>query len=157
MKKFTKEEIENGKRYFKSQEFPEVDVVLGDRSFSYFLIPQSQEPNLTNFVLRMTGDPDDGYVLGISDNVDERFRQYAVAHEYIEFTEIGIDTPERCTRALEEELNLVPSEIKQDYIKMRQDFFKDLISYCTKQPQFYTQNDLDQFQHNVDTLDKLII
>src|SRR3989338_2835214 len=127
MLKFTKEEIEGARSYFRNQGFQEVDVHLGNRKFSYFVVPQSQEPNLLNFVIRLSGELNDGYVLGVSDNVDESHRQYAVAHEYIEFAELGIDTPNRCVRALEEELQLFPEDIKPDYIRMRRDFFKDLI------------------------------
>ncbi|PIN81329.1 hypothetical protein COV13_01665 [Candidatus Woesearchaeota archaeon CG10_big_fil_rev_8_21_14_0_10_32_9] len=156
MKKFTKDEIEGARTYFKNQGFQEMDVSLGSWKFSYFVVPQSLEPNLNNFVLRLTGESNEGYVLGISDSVEERFRQYAVAHEFIEFTEIGIDSPNRCVRALEEELNLVPKDIKPAYVKMRRDFFRDLISYCSEQPQFYTPNDLAQFKNNLERLEELV-
>ncbi|MBW2987844.1 hypothetical protein KY336_04815, partial [Candidatus Woesearchaeota archaeon] len=95
-----------------------------------------------------------GYVFGISDNVRKDFRQYAVAHEYIEFTEIGMDTPDRCVKALEEELKLVPEEIKPEYIAMRRRFFKNLIDYCALKPD-YTQGDLEEFRKSLNRLDEL--
>jgi len=159
MKQFSKEEIEGARAYFLGQEFPEVKVELGERRFNYFVIPQSQEPNLPNFVLRMTGKPENGYVLGISNNVRREFRKYAVAHEFIEFiefTEIGLDTPHRCTRALTEELTLVPKVILHDYAKMRGQFFRDLVDYCSKQPEFYTAADIKQFEKNAKTLESLL-
>ena len=156
MKKFTKEEIEGTRNYFRSQRFKEVEVALGDRRFSYFVVPQSLEPNLPDFVIRLTGEPSDGYVLGISDSIKERHRQYAVAHEFIEFNELGIDSPDRCIRALEEELKLVPAHEKPDYVSMRRDFFKNLIPYCSRQPQFYTESDLAQFRQNLARLEELV-
>ena len=129
MRKFTKDQIEGARTHFRSREFQEVEVTLDNRTFSYFVVPQSEEPNLPDFVIRLTGESDDGYVLGISDSVDERYRQYAVSHEFIEFVETGIDTPDRCIGALEEELKLVPEDIKPDYIRMRRDFFRNLIPY----------------------------
>ncbi len=155
MKKFTKAEI-NGARTSFEKGFEKVSVTLGERDFSYFVLPQSLEEKLPDFVIRCTGEPSDGYVLGISDSVDERFRQYAVAHEYIEFTEIGIDAPDRCVRALEEELKLVPDNIKPDYIPMRRDFFAQLIQYCSSQPELYTSADIAEFQKTLTRLEELV-
>ena|SRR3989344_2247725 len=134
--------------------YQEREVSLGNRTFRYFVIPQ--EPRLPHFVLRMTGDNSDGHVLGIADSVDERYRPYAVAHEFIEFTEIGIEEPERCIRALEEEIELVPENIRKSYLSMRRDFFRDLIGYCSQQPEHYTQYDLEQFRQNFIRLEELL-
>ena len=46
MKSFTKEEIEKARAYFRSNNFEEVNVTLDNRTFSYFVIPQSIEPKL---------------------------------------------------------------------------------------------------------------
>jgi hypothetical protein len=156
MKKFAKEEIEGTREYFRSQGFEEVPVTLGARSFSYFVLPQSLEPNLKDFVFRCTGDAGDGHLFGISASVYERCRQYAVAHEYIEFTEIGMDTPDRCVKALEEEMKLVPDDLKPEYVRMRRDFFRDLIDYCAKQPEHYTESDLREFRQSLDRLEELV-
>ncbi|NQU98441.1 hypothetical protein HQ533_03155 [Candidatus Woesearchaeota archaeon] len=156
MKSFSKDEIEGTRNFFRNKNFQEVDVSLGDRTFSYFVVPQSQEPNLVNFVVRLTGKPEDGYVLGISDSVDSRYRQYAVVHEFIEFVEIGINTKDRCVKALDEELKLVPEDLKPDYIRMRAEFFRNLIPFCSKQPEFYTNDDLNQFRKNLAKLEELV-
>ncbi|MEK6892656.1 MAG: hypothetical protein AABX07_00465 [Nanoarchaeota archaeon] len=155
MKKFTKAEIEGARNYFRKQEFQEAEATLGARRFSYFIIPHSIEPNLPNFVVRLTGEPSDGYVLGISDEVNEKYRPYALVHEFIEFVETKADVQNKCRRALEEELKLVPEELKSDYLKMRRDFFRALIPYCRKQPESYTANDLSQFEQNLKTLEAL--
>jgi hypothetical protein len=154
MQKFSKEDIDGTRNYFRDQGFEEVQVELGSRKFSYFVMPQSLEPNLENFVYRATGEKGAGYVFGISDNVREDFRQYAVAHEFIEFTEIGMDTPDRCVKALEEELKLVPEDIKPEYIAMRRKFFKELIDYCGLRPE-YTQGDLEEFRNSLNRLEEL--
>ena len=156
MKKFTKAEINGARAYFKSKGYQEVNASLGNIQFSYFVVPQAIEKDLPDFVIRLTGEPDDGCVFGISDSVDERYRQYAVAHEVIEFTEIGIGTPDRCTKALDEELKLVPDEIKQDYAKMRMEFFRNLIQYCSKQPALYNESDLNQFKKNAARLEETV-
>ena len=156
MKFFTKAEITGTRAYFEREGFEEVQVNLGEREFSYFVVPQSLELGLPNFVMLMTGDPDDGYVLGISDSVDPVHRQYAVAHEYIEFVETQADVPNRCTMALDEELRLVPDAIKPGYVAMRLQFFTDLIGYCSGQPELYTEDDIGQFRENAAKLESLM-
>jgi len=156
MKKFTKQEIYGARKYFKGRKFQEVDVNLGNRSFSYFVMPQILAPELPDFVFRCTGNPGDGYVFGISDSVAEQYRQYAVAHEFIEFTEIGMETPNRCVKALEEELKLVPEEIKPDYLRMRKTFFDTLIKYCAKHTEDYTENDMREFKQTLSRLEQLV-
>ncbi|MDD9953848.1 MAG: hypothetical protein OXR66_05945 [Candidatus Woesearchaeota archaeon] len=155
MKKFTKADIDGTRDYFRSQKFDEVEVTLGERTFTYFVLPQEMEPALPNFVFRSTGNLNDGYVFGISDSVPVEFRKYAVAHEYIEFAEIGIEEQDRCVRALTEELQLVPSDIKSAYIHLRAKFFRDLVSYCEGK-QGFTENDIAQFRENQATLEGLI-
>jgi len=156
MKKFNKKEIDGAREYFRSQGFKEVQVNLDNYKFSYFVLPQALEPKLKNFVYRCTGNPGDGYVFGISDSVHETHRPYAVAHEFIEFNEIGIDTPKRCSKALESELKLVPEEIKPDYLKMRKDFFENLIAYCLDKPEHYTKADLKEFRQSLAKLKKVV-
>ncbi|NQU98454.1 hypothetical protein HQ533_03220 [Candidatus Woesearchaeota archaeon] len=156
MKAFSSAEIEGTRNFFRNKDFQEVEVSLGDRTFSYFVIPQYMEPNLADFVVRLTGDPEDGYVLGVSDSVDSRYRQYAVVHEFIEFIEIGINTKDRCVKALDEELKLVPEDLKPGYIRMRTEFFRNLIPYCSKQLALYTSDDLNQFRKNLAKLEELV-
>ena len=108
------------------------------------------------FVIRLTVEPQDGYVLGISDRVEPRYLPYAVGHEFVEFTEVGIDSPNGCVQALDEELSLVPEDIKPEYLQMRIEFFQNLIPYCSRQPEFYTEADLNQFRQNLSRLEGLV-
>lgn len=156
MKSFTREEIDSARTHFRRQGFHEVEATVGDREFRYFVVPQSLEPNLPNFAMRITGKSDEGYVLGISDNVNPKHRPFAVVHEYIEFIEFGIDTPHRCISALEEELRLLPEDIKPDYLPMRAEFFRSLALYCSRHPAHYTQDDVKQFKRNADRLEQLL-
>lgn len=154
MKKFTKQEIDGTRTYFEQEGFPEVRASLGEHSFSYFVLPQELEPKLQGFVMRMTGEQSDGYVLGIADSVKEKFRPYAVAHEFIEFTKIGIDQPDRCVRALEKELELVPEKYRQEYIPMRRAFFKKVIDYA-KTDDSYSEEDVSEFRKSLQRLEEL--
>jgi hypothetical protein len=154
MKKFTEAEIEGTLDYFRQQGFEEVGVSLGNRRFSYFVLPQSLEPELPDFVYRCTGTSGK-YVFGISDSVREDFRPYPIVHEFIEFTEIGINVKNRCVRALEKELELVPGDIMPEYVSMRRNFFRNLISYCAERPEHYTVDDIDEFRQTLERLEKI--
>ncbi len=145
MKKSPKNEIENLRNICERNGFELVETSVGGESFSYYVIPQSMQPNFSDFVIRATGEPEHGYVLGISDSVPEEHRKYAVFHEYTEFMKIGIDTKDRCVQALEKELEQVPDSIKSEYIARRQDFFKNAIRFCYQDKEHYTQQDIKEF------------
>jgi len=155
MKKFTREEIEKARRFFRSKGFEEVEESFLGSNFSYFVLPQRLEPALPDFVYRCTGEPYDGHVFGISDSVDPMFRPYAVFHEYVEFMKIGIDAPGRCVRALNVELAAVPKNKKPEYVKMRRNFFRNLVDYCSKQPDKYPAEDVAEFKRSLSRLEEI--
>jgi len=157
MKVFTKDEIEGVRTKLEAKEFKEVFVELEKLKFSYFVVPQSENPDLPDFVLRLTGaNESDGELYGISDSVKEDFRPYAVAHEVYEFRVLGINTPDRCTKALEKELALIPETDKLEYTTMRRDFFRNLIPYVKGIPEFYTPGDITQLERNLQKLEVLV-
>jgi len=156
MRKYTKDEIDGTRNYFKRQGFQEVQASIGNLNFSYFVLPQTLEPRIRDFVFRCTGDSSDNYVFGISDSVGEEHRPYAVIHEFIEFIKIGIETPNRCVSALDEELSLVPESIKPEHIRMRRDFFKNLIPYVSSQPENYTPKDINEFKQSLARLEEIV-
>ena len=154
MKKYSKEQIDETRNHFKKERYAEIGVSIHGNDFSYYVLPKSLQPALPDFVFRMTGEPEDGYVFGISDSMPDAFRQYAVAHEFIEFTRIGIDTQGRCVEALRTELMLVPEDIKSDYINRRMDFFNNLVEYCKNQADF-TPEDIIEMQQSLSKLESL--
>lgn len=146
MKTFTKEEIDMKRSKYRSEGFKEENGFFGDLEFSYFVIPQELNPNLPDFVMRMTGkNKEDGAIYGIANSVREDFRPYAVAHEAIEFEEIGLDKKGRCAEAVRKELDLVPDKMKGDYIKMRTEFFRNLVLFSSA-TDGYTKEDVDEFK-----------
>ena len=156
MQRYSKQEIDRLRDFFRSKSYSEVTVELGSRKFSYFVLPQALEPKLLDFVFRCTGKPEDGYIFGISDKVREDFRPYAVAHEVIEFTEIGIDRHNRCLTALEQELSLVPDNLKREYIEMRHRFFRNLVVYASGKPESFTPEDNAEFRQSLGRLEELV-
>ena len=155
MEKYDKAKIEGTREYFKKENFQEVQETLEGRTFSYFIVPQSKSPDFPYFVIRMTGEKEDGYLFGISDLWKEELRKYPTFHEFVEFNEIGVDTEGRCVSALEKELKIVPKEFRKEYMAIRRDFFKTLIDYASKLPQKYTKSDLEEFEGSLDRLKEM--
>jgi hypothetical protein len=153
MKLYTQQEIEKCKQYFEESHFPYTHTSVGDLRFSYFVLPSSLEPSLKHFVFQMIGE--DTMLFGISEDVPSQFRDYALAHEILEFTRLWQEN-KPCTKALEQELVLVPARLQQEYCTMRRDFFQDLYQYTAAFPEMYSEERRVQFLENARTLDRIV-
>jgi hypothetical protein len=157
MKTFSAEEIAEARTYLEDKEYEEVEATVGGRNFRYFVVDPKENDKLPNFVMRLTGEnTSDGSVYGISSAVRPEFRQYAVFHEFIEFSELGINVPGRCRTALDLEMNVVPEEIKSNYVVMRTQFFKDLIVYARNNPEYFNDGDLMEMKDSLSGLEALV-
>jgi hypothetical protein len=146
-RQFTVEEIEGSKNFFLSNDYSLVDCEVGGRSFQYFVLSNSLT-TLKNFAFRATGNCLE-YVLGVSEDVPSEFRSYWMLHEYAEYVE-----GKRCIEALEEELNLVPEGIRNDYLSLRRRFFIDLVEYCKESGQ-YDNDVIAEFVESRNRLEEL--
>ena len=164
MKKFIRKEIEKQKAYFKRNNYLEKETNVGGRNLKYFILPANIVPDeikrcLPDFIFRMTGNPKDGYILGISEKVPEKFRPYAILNEYIEFMEKDLSDSKRAVEAEKEVLKYVPEKIKLDYIKWRADFFQKILNGNKKNPELFmfSPNDVYTFEKNKLMLEKMIL
>ena len=100
------------------------DVVSYDgKDIEYTILDPAFEPKLPGFV----GYPGGKHLL-ISSEVPEAIKDSILIHEIIEFGELK-GQKGRCVTALRQELLGVPDGIRQEYLRYRRDFFKDLIAY----------------------------
>lgn len=163
MQTSTKKEIEDTIKYLQQKGYPEVTADLGGNlRFNYFVVSQTENPQLPDFAIAMRGrDIKEGVLLGVSDSLDEKIRKYWAAHEFIEIVQLGGEllregdntSTNDCLTASELELSLVPDDIKPGYIKRRIDFFKNLISYAKKNN--YPQLDISNFRGSLKKLQDL--
>ena len=156
MKDFTVHEIQRQRNLFSKCKYENIETELGNRKFDYFILPQALNPEFENFVMRMTNEQTAKYIFGVSDNLRKDFRDYFIFHEYVEFIESTPDSQDKCILSLKKELKLVPKEIIKEYAGIRKKFFKDLVDYSQKHPDFYTQSDISQFKKNILTLDEFL-
>lgn len=153
MHEFTPQQIEATKRYFEVERFAVERTQIGGIAVEYFVIPQSQNPALPDFALRMTHTNDTGEVFGIfgvSNSIPSPLRPYVALHEIVEFTEIGIKTQNRCVTAEQRVLSLIPENLRDEYIQRRILFFSKLISFfrdeIEKSPDSYDKEDISEAQ-----------
>ena len=164
MKKFTKKEIEEQRVSFRKDNYLELEANIANRNLKYFMLPLEIMPEmirkyLPDFIFRMTGEPKDGYVLGISYKVKEEFRKYAILNEYIEFMEKDLNNSDRAVESEKEVLKYVPEKIKLDYIKWRADFFQRILNGNKKNPEMFmfSPSDVCAFEKNELMLEKIIL
>jgi len=157
MKEFSKDEIDKYRDIFRNKGYAETEANIAGRNIKYFNLPPSLNSDLPNFVFRLTGQPHDGYVIGVSEQMDERFRPYAALEEYIEFMELGISRPNRVVESETEVLKHVPGEFKTDYVNMRLQFFRALLAEANEKPEQYlfSPSDEKEFRKNLKMLERL--
>lgn len=158
MKRFTKDEIDATRNYCRKQGMPELELHLAGREFAYFVVPQSVNLDLPNFVFRVTGNSEDGYVFGVDERVPETLRPYALLEEYIEFMEKGIGEEDRVLDSEFEVLSIIDDEkVKRDYVLMRRDFFRNLLRQNETNPEKYmfSEDDVVEFRKNLSMLEEM--
>jgi len=157
MKTFTKEEIDRTRSYCVKQGMPELELKLAGREFSYFVMPASLNTDLPNYVYRATGVQSDGYCFGVDERMPERLRPYALLEEYIEFIELGMEKENRVIDSENEVISLIIDEtLRQEYVLMRRDFFRNLLIQNEKRPELYlfTDDDVVEFKKNLSMLEE---
>ncbi len=147
MKQYSNEEIVSARERMQ-RKFQEETAEIGESKFTYFIMPQELNPNLVHFVWQCSNAQTG--VFGISDSVPQLYRPFAVYHEILESKMSGED---KCRRALEMELKLVPQEIKRDYALMRSNFFKQLTEYARVNN--YGEERVKAFEDNASKLEQI--
>ncbi len=162
MKSLSKEERDQRRALYEKLGWKKQTIAAGDgRVFDCYLIPkESCPPALPNAVIRITPSmeeyrtsehPDQEAFFGVSEEMPEKFRQFAVMHEVFEFLHIGLEHSGRCAKAAEMEIRLLmksaltPAE-KNEYLNLRLRFFQDLVVYTLGFPDQYTPDDVEEFR-----------
>ena len=109
--------------WVKKNEVGKNEVEFEGQKIPYTILRKEVEPKLPGFL----GFPE-GKFLFISEEVPEEFRNPQLVHEIIEFTELK-GKKGRCLESMKRELEIVPDDIKKEYIEYRRNFFGRLIEY----------------------------
>jgi hypothetical protein len=152
----TKQTINEERQRFREEfQLPEFKVDLAGRAITYFEMPKECNLELENFAYQnTTGNPQDGYIIGVSEGVKRDFQPFWAFHEFVEFMEIGKNVQGRCKKAVEIELKILPGRFLPDYLRLRTKFFNDLVRYAKEHN--YDADSLREFRASRDYLNKLM-
>ncbi len=156
MRIYTLDEIERTRAYFERECFSPVNAHYEGLHFRYYRLPPNLNPELQNFVFRMTSSPrNQGHLFGISTDVPEFLQPYWVRHEVVEFLIQEPGLKNSCLSALEEELKVIPPGLHPVHVPLRRTFFDNLMTYATNHPADFSGEDIAEFQRSLDKLRKL--
>jgi|SRR3989344_2937615 len=117
MKKFTREEIDKWRHIFVERGYPKKEANLDSRVIDYFVMPTTLFQGIPNCLFRMTGNPNAGYLVGVSDEVPIEIKPHFAVSEHDEFMVFGLDDIERTLHSEQNMLNILRgSNLRQNYI-----------------------------------------
>ncbi len=152
MKEFDPTQIDSTRAYIESLNAPVETTEIDGIAYSYYVLPQSLNPDLPDFAFRMTGlNPETGNtegIYGVSDSVPESLRPFWAAHEVREFAQIGINAPERCITSEQQTVRSIPPELQSGYVNRRIAFFNNLLKY------FQTEIEKDSGNFSVEDIEE---
>ncbi|MEM4239870.1 MAG: hypothetical protein QXM31_00300 [Candidatus Woesearchaeota archaeon] len=160
MKVYSKDNIETARQMFKNLFYRLNKVNVAGKKLEFFDIPQQRNPDLPCFAYVCAGKKEDGYVIGVSDEVYEPYKKLWAFHEFVEYAENGADNKIRCIDALDIELcaasiELVSANAFRRYVAARKEFFENLVKYVREKPDQYTQSDISEYEESLALLVRL--
>lgn len=111
MLSFTKEEIDAQRQDFIGKGYPKRQVRLDKRTIDFFVLPekifQVNGIHVPNGLFRMTGNVDDGYLVGVSAEVPLMIRGHFAMSEHDEFVLFGLDDNDRTLHSEQSMLSIL--------------------------------------------------
>jgi hypothetical protein len=156
MIEYTKDQIEKTRGYFEQVGYFLVKENVAGRSLEYFLLPQELNKDLPNFIYRVTNSNLADYILGVSADVPKIIQPYFALAEYIEFKEKGLGVFNRVADTEKAVLEVIPENLKKDYLTLKLDLFKRELELDKVSPESYQLEDegRNEFSKAVNFLEK---
>ncbi|MFT4310005.1 MAG: hypothetical protein ACMXYC_00035 [Candidatus Woesearchaeota archaeon] len=152
----TLEELVNCADAFEQVGTKQDSDVLG---IHYYTVPQAFMQEIFNLappygVMRAMLSPDDEcvkghpreehpYVIGVSQDIDQKLQPYFALAEYKIFMEYGIEHPDRTYEAEKEMLGIVPQELLPLYIQTKCAMYDYIVKHATPNPKDWGFNEQD--------------
>lgn len=109
MKSFSREEIDKWRKTFTERKYPQEEKSIDRRIVRYFIMPRDLFQGIPNGLFRMTGEPKEGYIVGVSDEVPVEIQPHFALSEHDEFMIFGLDDPERTLHSERNMLSILRS------------------------------------------------
>lgn len=117
MIKFSKQEIDKWRRNFVERNYPKRQANLDSRLIEYFVTPVQLFQGIPNGLFRMTGDPQDGHLIGVSAEVPIEIQPHFALSEHDEFMVYGLDDMERTLHSEQNILRVLgESDLREIYV-----------------------------------------
>lgn len=155
MKEFSKKEIDEWRNIFRSRGYPSEVAEMNERLVDYFVLPKELFQGIPNGLFRMTGKPEDGYVVGVSSEVPGIVKPYFAISEHDEFMVYGLGDKDR---TLHSEQNIVGelegNLVRDTYIGNKIVLYDHMVekSAGNLEKWGFTQEDYDGFVRALDFL-----
>lgn len=114
MHSFTKSQID-AQRKKLALKYPQGQANLDNRTIDYYILPQELFQGIPNGLHRMTGNPRDGYVIGVSEQIPEELKPYFALAEHDEFMVYGLQDQMRTLHAEQKVISLLNGELQSSY------------------------------------------
>ena len=139
MKRFTKEEIDEWRKVFTERKYPKEKAHLDDRIVDYFVMPSDQFKGIPNGLFRMTGNPQDGYLIGVSSEVPSNIQPDFAVSEHDEFMVFGLDDLDRTLHSEQNMLRILRdnSTLRSIYVSNKLTLYNHML--------IHAKNDLEQW------------
>jgi hypothetical protein len=137
----TIQQIEETEKYFNDKGFSLLEKTVAGRDLRYYVMPQSMNLDLQDFIFRVTNDASKKYLIGVSDSVPEKLQPYFALAEYIEFIELGINRKERVMEAEKIVLSVIPDELSKEYIQRKVKLLQTELKLDSSQPKYALGSD----------------
>ncbi|MBS3162417.1 hypothetical protein J4467_00685 [Candidatus Woesearchaeota archaeon] len=153
---FTETQVRNIEILFRERNYSFRERNIGCRNFGYYFLPSEINPELSDFILRITNQESKLYVIGVSESVPFAIRDYFALAEYIEFIELDLGLEGRVRQAEEIVLGIVEPELKRDYITKKLGLYKRELDLDRSKPEEYCLGDEGrrEFLRAIDYLDE---
>jgi hypothetical protein len=156
MYKFKKPDIDKWREEFISRKYPKMEAMIDNRSIDYFVMPTNVFQGIPNGLFRMTGEPNDGYVVGVSTEVPDVIQPHFALSEHDEFLVYGLDDSDRTLHSEQNMLTILKDEdaTKKLYIDNKVILYEYMLekSRDDLEKWGFTKDDYSGFQRAVNFL-----
>ncbi len=128
MRKFSRKEIDTQRVKFIDR-YPQMVANLDGRQVDYFVLPTQLFRGIPNGLFRMTGDKQDGYIVGVSEEVPLGIQPHFAMSEHDEFMVYGLDDLDRTLHSEQNMLRIIGNNpnLKTRYAESKLTLYRYMI------------------------------
>ena len=150
MKSFTKQEIDQIREEIINRQYPKKTTSMNNQTIEYFLMPNELFQGIPNGLFRMTGEQEDGYIVGVSEQVPELIQPHFAVSEHNEFMVYGLKDKNRTIHSEQNIVKILEKEeiLKPLYINNKLKLYDHMLIHSKKNLKawYFTQEDYKGFQ-----------